>query len=107
MRGAIRATGGRGGLAEGVVPAEALDPPQCEALRHRHALDWRWNLKLWRRDYYVVLLAGHEHRSLSRRAQEVARWSVAFLIFVFFLVSMLIGVMAVYSIKVALGGVLV
>ena len=102
------ARGDSGDRQAGVVsaeatPAEAVEPAQGEAPRHRHALDWRWNLKLWRWDYYVVLLAGHERRSLSRREQEIARWSVAFLIFVFLLVSTGIGALVVYLIKVALG----
>lgn len=68
-----------------------------------HAVDWRLSLKLWRWEYYLVLLAGHERRALSRREQEIARWTVGLLIVAFLAVSAAAGLLVLYLIKLALG----
>lgn len=90
--------------ADGQAKAvDAAPGPTNARVAGQHAVDWRWSLKFWRWEYYVVLLAGHERRSLSRREQEIARWSVGFLILVFLVVSTVVGGIMLYLIKLALG----
>lgn len=83
-------------------PAPVADAPPL-ASRGQHPLDWRWTLKLWRWEFYLVVLGGHERRALSALEQDVARWSVWFLIFVFAVVSTAVGVVVLLLIKTALG----
>lgn len=83
-------------------PAPVLDPLAL-ATWGKHPLDWRWTFKFWRWQAYLVVLGGHERRELSLREQDVARWSVWFLIFVFSVASTAIGAVVVFLIKTALG----
>lgn len=69
----------------------------------KHDLDLRWTLSLWRWKYYFVLLAGHDRRELSVREQTVARWGLVFVSVTFLLLGAAIGLVVVYTIKVALG----
>jgi VanZ family protein len=69
----------------------------------RHAVDWRYNLKLWRWEVYLVLLGGHERRALTLMEQRVARWSVLFLLLVFSLCTALFSLLILYLLKLALG----
>lgn len=80
-----------------------VESPQAVATWGKHPLDWRWTLQLWRWQVYLVVLGGHERRELSPREQDVARWSVWFLIFVFAVASTAIGAVVVLLIKTALG----
>lgn len=68
-----------------------------------HAVDCRLALKLWRWDFYVVFLAGHNRRALSGREQTFARWAMAVLFFLFFLLSTATVLLVLLLIKSALG----
>lgn len=68
-----------------------------------HDVDWRFTLRVWRWEYYFVMLAGHNRRALSAKEQLVARWGVAFLIGAFVIAGGAVGLVAMYAIKVALG----
>lgn len=83
-------------------PAPVADP-QAVATWGKHPLDWRLSLRLWRWQVYLVVLGGHERRELSPREQDVARWSVWFLLFVFAVSATAVGVVVVWLIKTALG----
>ena len=69
----------------------------------RHALDYRWTFKLWRWEFYVVLLGGRERRELVPVEQTIARWSVWALIFGFLLVSTATVLVVLLLIQAALG----
>ena len=69
----------------------------------KHAVDCRLGLKLWRWDFYVVFLAGHNRRALSGREQAFARWGLAVLFFLFLLLSTATGLLVLLLIKSALG----
>lgn len=83
-------------------PAPTVNP-EAPSSWARHPLDWRWTLSLWRWRVFLVVLGGHERRELSPREQDVARWSVWFLIFVFAVVATAVGAVAVLLVKTALG----
>lgn len=68
--------------------AASFTPAQLDAVKRAfgarspgaHGLDLRFSLPLWRRSYYMVLLAGKERRSPERRVlQRLLRplWNVA------------------------------
>ncbi len=95
-------------LRESVAEREAseLTPDLAQSqLREwgQHDVDFRWTLSLWRWNYYFVFLAGHNRRELSLREQAVARWGVIFLTVLFLLVGAAVGLVVVYTLKVALG----
>ncbi|MEN3372387.1 VanZ family protein [Dechloromonas sp. ZS-1] len=69
----------------------------------RHAVDCRWTFKIWRWEFYVVLLGGRERRALSRSEQTVARLSVWALILGFAVVSTAVLVSVVLLLQAALG----
>ena len=68
-----------------------------------HALDLRWTLKLWRWQYYFVVLAGRNMRMLSVRERQLQRLSLAIVLTVFLLVSTAVGLVVLYLVKSALG----
>ena len=68
-----------------------------------HALDARWTLKLWRWQYYFVVLAGRNKRVLSARERQVQRLSMAIFLTAFLLVSAAVGILVLYLVKSALG----
>lgn len=69
----------------------------------RHAVDCRWTFKIWRWEFYAVLLGGRERRALSRSEQTVARLSVWALIVGFAVVSTAVVVSVVLLVQAALG----
>ena len=69
----------------------------------RHAVDCRWTFKIWRWEFYVVLLGGRERRTLSLSEQAVARLSVWVLIFGFAVMSTAVVVSVVLLVQAALG----
>ena len=69
----------------------------------RHAVDCRWTFKIWRWEFYVVLLGGRERRALSRSEQAVARLSVWALILGFAMVATAVVVSVVLLVQAALG----
>ena len=68
-----------------------------------HALDLRWTLKVWRWQYYFVVLAGRNMRMLSVRERQLQRLSLAIVLTVFLLVSTSVGLVVLYLVKSALG----
>ena len=70
---------------------------------HAHALDARWTLKLWRWQYYFVVLAGRNKRVLSARERQIQRLSMAIFLTAFLLVSAAVGILVLYLVKSALG----
>ena len=68
-----------------------------------HPVDLRWTIKLWRKRYYFVFVAGVNRRPLSRRQQELARVGKAFLMTGVFGFAMLLGLLFLYLLKSAAG----
>jgi len=68
-----------------------------------HPVDLRWTVKMWRKRYYFVLLAGVNRRPLSRRQQELALLAKSILFTVGIVVSTLLGVLVLYLLKSAAG----
>lgn len=96
------------------LPAESRNsftPEQLLALKvalgartwGAHALDLRFTLKLWRWQYYVVLLAGRNRRTLTARQRQVQRLAFAVALAVFISFSALVGILVLYLVKSALG----
>lgn len=77
------------------------------ALGHRawdkHALDFRWTLKFWQWQYYLVVVAGRNRRTMTARERRLQELSLAFFVSVFLMFSTILGVFVVYIIKSALG----
>jgi hypothetical protein len=91
-------------LQESVAEPSASEASLSQARgQGAHDVDWRFTLRLWRWEYYFVMLAGHNRRALSAKEQIVARWGVVFLIGVFVIAGGAVGLVAIYAIKVALG----
>jgi len=72
-------------------------------LWNRHPLDLRGGFSFWRWRYYFVILAGRERRRLTRRDILMMRSVTAFLFSVFFIFSLLFGLLVLYLIKSAFG----
>jgi len=68
-----------------------------------HPIDLRWTVKLWRKSYYFVIIAGVNRRPPSRRQQELARFGKAVLLTILSLISITFGLLLLYIIKSALG----
>ena len=96
------------------VPAdmrESFSPDQLLALKvalggrtwGAHALDMRWTLKLWRWQYYFVVLAGRNRRTLTDRERQVQRLGMAVFLTTFLLMSTAVGLVVLYLVKSALG----
>ncbi|NKN34555.1 3-phosphoshikimate 1-carboxyvinyltransferase [Marichromatium bheemlicum] len=69
----------------------------------RHAIDWRGTLRLWRYRYYIVFLVGRNRRTLSRGELQIGLWLQAIFIFIFLSLCTLIGLLALYIAKSAIG----
>jgi len=69
----------------------------------QHPLDLRGTFKLWRWRYYFVLLAGRNRRDLSRTERNLSRAATAASLAVFLLMCTVLGLLALYLIKSALG----
>jgi hypothetical protein len=68
-----------------------------------HPVDLRWTIKIWRKRYYFVFVAGVNRRPLSRRQQELARVGMALLMTGVIGFSMLLGLLFLYLLKSAAG----
>jgi hypothetical protein len=68
-----------------------------------HPVDLRWTIRIWRKCYYFVFLAGANRRPLSRREQELALLAKMLLFAGFITVSALLGILVLYLIKSAAG----
>lgn len=68
-----------------------------------HSVDIRGTFKLLRWRYYYVVLAGRNHRSLSRLETQTYRAAEIMFISLFILISTLFGLLVIYLIKSAMG----
>jgi len=90
---------------------ESFTPQQLDALRNafatrswaRHKLDWRGTFSLWSNQYYFVLVGGRNKRSLSRAQRSLSLAAKAGAITAFLFFSALVGLVALYLVKSALG----
>ncbi|MGK9063900.1 3-phosphoshikimate 1-carboxyvinyltransferase [Stutzerimonas chloritidismutans] len=90
---------------------ESFTDQQLEGLRSafatrswgRHKFDLRGTFSLWSNQYYFVLVGGRNKRSLSRSQRNLSLAAKAGAITLFLFFSMLIGLVALYLIKSALG----
>lgn len=69
----------------------------------RHQLDLRGTFRLWRTQYYFVIVGGRNKRSLSRVQQKLSLAAKASAITLFLLLSLALGLLFLYVIKSALG----
>jgi len=69
----------------------------------RHKLDLRGTLNIWRTQYYFVLVAGRNKRSLTRTQQRLSVVAKAGAITLFLLFSLILGLVTLYVLKSALG----
>ena len=90
---------------------ESFSDEQLQGLRSalatrswaRHKLDLRGTFNLWRTQYYFVVVAGRNKRSLSRAQQKLSLAAKAGAITVFLFFSVLLGLVLLYVLKSALG----
>ncbi len=90
---------------------ESFSDKQLEGLRSafatrswgRHQVDWRGTFGLWSNQYYFVLVGGRNKRNLSRAQRNVSLAAKAGVITLFLFFSVLVGLVALYLIKSALG----
>lgn len=90
---------------------ESFSDEQLQGLRSalatrswaRHKLDLRGTFNIWRTQYYFVMVAGRNKRSLSRAQQKLSLAAKAGAITVFLLFSVLLGLVLLYVLKSALG----
>ena len=68
-----------------------------------HKVDFRGTVALMRSRYYFVFLAGKNRRELSRLERQIGKFSIALVTTLFFTFSLLLGLLALYLIKSALG----
>lgn len=69
----------------------------------RHPLDIRRSFGFWRWRYYYVIIGGHERRDLTRRQEKVFRLTELYLLAAYLGSSILLGLIAIYLTKSALG----
>ncbi|MCQ4320608.1 3-phosphoshikimate 1-carboxyvinyltransferase [Pseudomonas stutzeri] len=90
---------------------ETFTPQQLDALRNafanrswaRHKLDLRGTFSLWSNQYYFVLVGGRNKRSPSRAQRSLSLAAKAGAITAFLFFSLLVGLVALYLVKSALG----
>ena len=70
---------------------------------NQHAVDFRWTLKFWQWQYYLVVVAGRNRRTMSARERRLQELSLALFVSVFLMFSTILGIFVVYIIKSALG----
>lgn len=68
-----------------------------------HPIDIRGTVKGFRNRYYYVFLAGKNKRELSRNEEQASKLMKTFVLTLFLSISMLIGLVAIYLLKSALG----
>lgn len=69
----------------------------------RHPVDLRDSFRFFRWRFYFVFVAGRDHRTLSERRYKLMRWAEFCLIAGYLIVSILLGVFALYLLKSASG----
>ncbi|MGF1548133.1 MAG: hypothetical protein ACFCUG_12485 [Thiotrichales bacterium] len=69
----------------------------------RHPVDLRFTLPVWRWRLFVVLLVGHDRRTLTRRQEFVFRLTELGALAGFLLFSTLMGLLVLYLLKSWLG----
>ncbi|MCQ2028885.1 3-phosphoshikimate 1-carboxyvinyltransferase [Stutzerimonas zhaodongensis] len=90
---------------------ESFSEKQLQGLRSafatrswgRHQLDWRGTFGLWSNQYYFVLVGGRNKRNLSRSQRNISLAAKAAAITLFLFFCVLVGLLALYLIKSALG----
>ncbi len=90
---------------------ESFTDQQLEGLRTafatrswgRHQIDWRGTFSLWSNQYYFVVVGGRNKRNLSRAQRNLSLAAKAGVITLFLFFSMLVGLVALYLVKSALG----
>lgn len=90
---------------------ESFSVQQLEGLRSafatrswaRHKVDLRGTFRLWSNQYYFVFVGGRNKRNLSRGQRSLSLAAKASVITLFLLFSVLVGLVALYLIKSALG----
>lgn len=90
---------------------ESFTDQQLEGLRTafatrswgRHQIDWRGTFSFWSNQYYFVLVGGRNKRNLSRAQRNLSLAAKAGVITLFLFFSMLVGLVALYLVKSALG----
>jgi hypothetical protein len=68
-----------------------------------HPLDVRSSIGLWRWRFYFVFLAGRDRRVMSQRRYKFLRGTVIAFLACYLLSSTLLGILALYLIKSAMG----
>lgn len=91
--------------------ADSFDEEQLSHLRNaigarewgRHKVDLRGTVKVFKWRYYYVILAGRNRRSLSDKELKMARLLSVSLLAGFTFLSLILGLLALYLLKSALG----
>ena len=68
-----------------------------------HPVDIRHSFGFWRWRYYFVVIGGHERRDLTRRQEQLFHLTEMYLLAVYLGSSILLGLIAIYLTKSALG----
>jgi hypothetical protein len=68
-----------------------------------HAVDWRFDIRLWHWHWYVVLLAGNSRRGLTRQQRVVTGWVLGAGLVLFASLAATVGTAVLLLIKVSLG----
>ncbi|WP_339773478.1 3-phosphoshikimate 1-carboxyvinyltransferase [uncultured Paraglaciecola sp.] len=68
-----------------------------------HSIDLRGTMTWFKYRYYYVILAGKNHRNMSRSQLRASRFVNALLLAVFFTFSAMVGILLLYLLKSALG----
>ena len=68
-----------------------------------HSIDLRGTMTWFKYRYYYVILAGKNHRNMSRAELRASRFVNALLLAVFFTFSAMVGILLLYLLKSALG----
>lgn len=69
----------------------------------KHPIDLRDSFRFFRWRFYFVFVAGRDKRNLSERRYKLMKWVELSLIAGYLIVSMILGVFALYLLKSALG----
>ncbi len=82
------------------VARQGLDQPSHPPA---HALDWRFEIRVWHWHWYVVLLAGTSRRGLTRQQRVVSGWVLGAAMVLFGTLAATVGTAVLLLIKVSLG----
>lgn len=90
---------------------QSFNHEQLDALRlafgaepwAEHPVDFRDSFKLWRWRFYFVFVAGRDMRQLSTRRYKMMRRTEIIFLALYLLTSTLLGILALYLLKSALG----